>query len=206
MSVITSGKTFSNGEQLSADKLNLMLTGATFSTSAVDSTSTRVDSNGAIIVRDGGITTAKIADTAVTTAKIADGAVAFEKLDDVIDDDTMATASATTLATSESIKAYVDSAPNFTPSTYAGEESVTLPSGLIMKFGKATGTGDTTITYGTPFPNAVLSIVLTNIDSGSGGSAGESNPHVKTGYTTSQFQCYINTGADGGTFWQAIGY
>jgi hypothetical protein len=60
MSVITSGKTFANGEQLSADKLNLMLTGATFSNSAVDLTSTLVDSNGAIVVRDGGITPSKL--------------------------------------------------------------------------------------------------------------------------------------------------
>ena len=75
MSVITSGKTFANGEQLSADKLNLMLTGATFSTSAVDLTSTFVDSNGAIIVRDSGITTAKLADDSVTAAKLASDAV-----------------------------------------------------------------------------------------------------------------------------------
>ena len=76
MSVITSGKTFANGEQLSADKLNLMLTGATFSNSAVDLTSTFVDSNGSIVVRDGGITTAKLADGAVTATKIAANAVA----------------------------------------------------------------------------------------------------------------------------------
>jgi len=138
MSVITSGKTFANGEQLSADKLNLMLTGATFSNSAVDLTSTLVDSNGAIVVRDSGITTAKlatdavttakIADSNVTTAKIADSAVAFAKLDDVIDDDTMATASATTLATSESIKAYVD--------TTAQSEAQTA----AMQYSGATGT------------------------------------------------------------------
>jgi hypothetical protein len=75
MSVITSGKTFANGEQLSADKLNLMLTGATFSNSAVDLTSTFVDSNGAIVVRDSGITTAKLADDSVTAAKLASDAV-----------------------------------------------------------------------------------------------------------------------------------
>lgn len=128
MSVITSGKIFANGEQLSADKLNLMLTGATFSNSAVDLTSTLVDSNGAIVVRDGGITNAKLADAAVTTAKIADSAVVFAKLDDVIDDDTMATASATTLATSESIKAYVD--------TTAQSEAQTA----AMQYSGATGT------------------------------------------------------------------
>jgi hypothetical protein len=117
MPILTKGTTFSNGEQLTADKLNDLLDGATFNQEATDSSSTTVNSSGQIIVNDGGVT--------------------FAKLTDVIDDDTMSTASATTLATSESIKAYVDSndAPNFTPSTYAGETSITFPNGLIMKFG-----------------------------------------------------------------------
>lgn len=59
-------------------------------------------------IADANVTTAKIADANVTTAKIADANVTFAKLADVIDDDTMATATDTTLATSESIKAYVD--------------------------------------------------------------------------------------------------
>jgi hypothetical protein len=45
---------------------------------------------------------------AVTTAAITDGNVSFVKLGGVIDDDTLDAASATTLATSESIKAYID--------------------------------------------------------------------------------------------------
>ena len=48
-----------------------------------------------------------IYNNSITTAKIADANVTFAKLADVIDDDTMATATDTTLATSESIKAYV---------------------------------------------------------------------------------------------------
>ena len=108
MSVITTGKTFANGEQLTADKLNQVTDNATFTTSAVDNVSTQLAGE-AIIVRDGGVTTAKLDDSAVTTAKIADANVTFAKLTDVIDDDTMATATDTTLATSESIKAYVDS-------------------------------------------------------------------------------------------------
>ena len=36
MSVITSGKTFANGEQLSADKINQVTDNATFTTDAVD--------------------------------------------------------------------------------------------------------------------------------------------------------------------------
>ena len=56
----------------------------------------------------GTILTADIADANVTTVKIADANVTFAKLTDVNDDDTMSNASPTTLATSESIKAYVD--------------------------------------------------------------------------------------------------
>jgi len=110
-------------------------------------------------LNDGAVTTLKIADANVTTAKIADANVTFAKLTDVIDDDTMATASATKLATSESIKAYVDasSTSGFLPSSYTGGESVTLPNGLIMKFGiSSIGSGATkTITFGTSFTSAI---------------------------------------------------
>tara|TARA_R110000796_G_scaffold197476_1_gene313801 strand:+ start:180 stop:875 length:696 start_codon:yes stop_codon:yes gene_type:complete len=97
MAIINKGTAFSNGEQLSASKLNDLVDGATFGTDSVDNASTLVNASGAITVRDSGITTAKILDANVTFAKLAD----------VIDDDTMATATDTTLATSESIKAYV---------------------------------------------------------------------------------------------------
>jgi len=108
MSVINKGTAFSNGEQLTADKLNDLVDLATFDQSATDSASTTVNTSGQIVVADSGVSTAKIASDAVTTAKILDANVTFAKLTDVIDDDTMATATATTLATSESIKAYVD--------------------------------------------------------------------------------------------------
>ena len=70
MAIINKGKSFADGEQLTADKLNQVIDNATFTTSAVDNVSTQL-SGGAIIVRDGGITTAKLNDGAVTTAKIA---------------------------------------------------------------------------------------------------------------------------------------
>ena len=121
MAIINKGTAFSNGEQLSASKLNALIDDATFGTESVDNSSTLLNGNGSITVRDSGITaaklatnsvtTAKILNANVTTAKIADSNVTFAKLTDVIDDDTMATATDTTLATSESIKAYVDSNP-----------------------------------------------------------------------------------------------
>jgi hypothetical protein len=147
MAAISKGTTFATGDQVTASGLNNLVDNSTFASGAVDNTSTQL-SGGAIIVKDGGVTTAKlndgavttakiadanvttakiadsnvttakiadanvttakIADSNVTTAKIADSNVTFAKLADVIDDDTMATATDTTLATSESIKAYVD--------------------------------------------------------------------------------------------------
>ena len=99
MPIINKGTSFSNGEQLTADKINNLLDLATFNQSATDSASTAVNSASQIVVADSGVTTAKIKDANVT----------FAKLTDVIDDDTMGTATDITLATSESIKAYVDS-------------------------------------------------------------------------------------------------
>lgn len=89
MSVITKGKTFTNGEQLTAGKLNQMLDAATFSSAAVDNTKTTLSA--------GAIT-------------IAPNAISFTELSDALvnDTDSMSDASATTLATSESIKAYID--------------------------------------------------------------------------------------------------
>lgn len=107
MSVLTPGTTFANGEQLTASDLNLLLQGATFTQSSVDNQSTQLVGT-AIVVADGGIIAAKLAADAVTTSKILDANVTFAKLADVIDDDTMDTATDTTLATSQSIKAYVD--------------------------------------------------------------------------------------------------
>ena len=214
MAIINKGKSFANGEQLTADKLNQVIDNATFTTSAVDNTSTQL-SSGAIIVKDGGVTTAKlndgavttakIADSNVTTAKIADANVTFAKLTDVIDDDTMATASATKLATSESIKAYVDGGGGFTPSTYAGEESVTLPNGLIMKFGSQTVGSDSTasVSFSEAFPNLIVQVQLTiktiiSLGSDAGLSA--------TSQTTSGFTIQNGSAGAATISWMAIGY
>ena len=211
MAVISKGQTFATGDQVTASKLNNLADNATFASGAVDNVSTQL-SGGAIIVKDGGVTTAKLNDGAVTTAKItdanvttakiADANVTFAKLTDVIDDDTMATASATKLATSESIKAYVDaSAPIFTPSTYAGEESVTLPNGLIMKMGIEPQSGATgTVTYGAAFPTSVVSVNITPVD-----TLSRSTSLAITASSSSAFS-WISNSNHTAIHWQAIGY
>ena len=66
MSVITKGKTFANGEQLTAGKLNRMLDAAVFSSAAVDNTKTTL-SGGAITIAPNGITATEIAQSFLDT-------------------------------------------------------------------------------------------------------------------------------------------
>tara|TARA_R110002073_G_scaffold324239_2_gene502049 strand:+ start:788 stop:1861 length:1074 start_codon:yes stop_codon:yes gene_type:complete len=60
MPIINKGTSFSNGEQLTAEKINNLVDDATFDQSATDSASTTVNSTGQIIVADGGITPSKL--------------------------------------------------------------------------------------------------------------------------------------------------
>ena len=82
MPIINKGTAFSNGEQLTADKINNLLDLATFNQSATDSASTTVNSASQIVVADSGVTTAKLATDAVTTAKILDANVTTAKIED----------------------------------------------------------------------------------------------------------------------------
>ena len=61
-------------------------------------------------------------------------------------------------------KKYVDDnvgSANWTPTSYAGEESITFPNGLIMKQGADTisGSGTTTVTFAAAFPTACTRVV-----------------------------------------------
>lgn len=228
MAVLSKGHTFANGDQVTAAKLNNLVDASTFVSGAVDNISTQL-SGGGIIVKDGGVSTAKLADSAVTTNKIANSNVTKAKIENVadmkvlgntsgsatapqevsiLDDDTMATASATTLATSESIKAYVDSAPNFTPSAYAGGESVTLPNGLIMKFGTITsgipnlGVAGT-ISFASSFPTACMyATIITNAYT----SASLENNTIESVSTSQITYKHGMNPAPSVIYWQAIGY
>ena len=70
MAVISKGTTFATGDQVTAGKLNNLADAATFASGAVDNVSTQL-SSGAIIVKDGGVSTAKIADNAVVPTKVS---------------------------------------------------------------------------------------------------------------------------------------
>ena len=59
MAILNKGQTFSDGEQVTSTKLNTLVDGSTFASGAVDDVSTQL-SGGAIIVKDGGVTPAKL--------------------------------------------------------------------------------------------------------------------------------------------------
>ena len=118
MAVITSGKTFANGEQLTADKLNQVITAATFATGAIDNGVMQIVGD-AITIAEGGVSTAKIADSNVTKAKIENvanmkvlgntsGSANSPQEVDILDENDMSSNSDTSLATQQSIKTYVD--------------------------------------------------------------------------------------------------
>lgn len=124
--------------------------------------------------------------------------------------DTTPTNASTNMVTSGGVKDYVDnkvsSIPNgFTPTSYAGEESVTFPNGLIMKFGSVTGGNGTVVTYGSQFPNAVLSVVATDR---SAYSDAYGNATFVTESTTTSFKILSgrSVSSAGPFYWQAIGY
>jgi hypothetical protein len=92
MAIINTNGSFGSSDTVTHTTLNTVADGATFNDPVDEETLeliTTGSNSGKLRVKAGGIT--------------------FSKLTDVNDDDTMSNASATTLATSESIKAYVDS-------------------------------------------------------------------------------------------------
>lgn len=102
-------------------------------------------------------------------------------------------------------KEYLDNRGVFTPSTYAGEESVTLPNGLIMKFGLHTTTmGTNSITFGTAFPSVCINVQYSRQKST--WSAFNENGCVVGTPATTGFNVYIDGSAWGNFYWTAIGY
>jgi hypothetical protein len=152
MPLIQSGKTFNDGEQLTAGKLNQMFSDASLSTAGVDGTSIIVNANDVLAVRS--INSSRIDSGAVITDKLPDSTdktdgVTFAKMQhissgkilgrtsandgqigesfDFKDEDDMSSDSATALASQQSIKAYVDDE--------ISDNGITQTSGTAPYFG-----------------------------------------------------------------------
>ena len=91
----------------------------------------------------------------------------------------------------------------FVPSTYAGEQSITFPNGLILKVGTENVAGDTEdiVTFSTPFPNAFVNgQVSFNED-----NTALASPAACQG-ATSTIEITNGDASTRAIFWQAWGY
>ena len=201
------------------------------STTALDSSTPKK-----IIVKNAGISSTQLATDAVTTVKVENNAITLAKMATQADQTVLGNVSGgaavptavpivgaagilinndslgtddTKGATQGNIKAYVDasSTDGFTPTASASDtKSVTLPNGLIMKFGRVVASGSTTTTinfsdFGGNFTNDIFSVVLTPERSG-----GETNPtRLNAAPSTSSFVIRNHLSGDTDVDFIAIG-
>ncbi len=224
MAILNKGQTFSDGEQVTSAKLNTLVDGSTFASGAVDDVSTQL-SGGAIIVKDGGVTTAKIADSSVTTSKIPDSSVTKGKIENVanmkvlgntsgssaspqevsiLDEDDMYSDSNTAIPTQQSVKAYVDGSSSFTTEDGQSAGYQIFSSGLKMAWGDAKTTSGSAVTFpsGVNFSVAPTVQLTYNKAAGLGSYYGTQAKDV----TTSQFTYAGSYSNLYGARYLAIGY
>jgi hypothetical protein len=101
------------------------------------------------------------------------------------------------------------------PAVYAGEESVTLPNGMILKFGKTSSpTGDcgaggktATVSFSSAFPTALVSVVAIPVDAASVASISWSiATFATTGFTIRYGELAEVAQQLNGFYWFAVGY
>lgn len=222
MAIITTNGSFGATAAVTSTTLNAVADAATFS-DPVDGTSLELKGDGKLGIKDAGVTTAKVADSSskttgvtfakmqhISTAKVLGRTSASEgdvEEVDLLDQDDMSSNSATSVATQQSIKAYVDTSKtsSFTPSTYIGEESVTLPNRLTMKFGSKSVSGDSnaSVSFSEAFPDSIVQVQLTiKTIISLGADAGLS----ATSQTTSGFTIQNGSAGTETISWMAIGY
>jgi hypothetical protein len=156
----------------------------------------------------------KLANATVTKAKIENvnnmkvlgntsGSISAPSEVSVLDEDDMNSDSSTALATQQSIKAYVDDLTTFAPSNYNGEQSVTLPNGLIMKFGQATAVKDTTtdVNFDVAFSSAINAQITAKEN-----TASDTYQIKITELTPSKLVLRNTQGADREVHWMVVGY
>tara|TARA_R110000772_G_scaffold172101_1_gene283970 strand:+ start:1101 stop:1736 length:636 start_codon:yes stop_codon:yes gene_type:complete len=160
MPIITTGTAFTSGSSVTSAKLNNIANAATFN-DPVDGTSLELKGDGKLGIRDNGVTAAKILNSSVT----------FDKLNDVQDDPAMASAASNKLATSGSIKTYIDStaitqstgdAPYYGCRAWAHYDMITQnirASGNIDSITR-NSTGKCTVVFTEPMPSAYYAISL----------------------------------------------
>jgi len=159
-------------------------------------------------LNDLGSPTAALTAGSILTADIADANVTFAKLTDVIDDDTMATATDTTLATSQSIKAYVDdsgitqttgTAPYYGCRAFASYNgsTQTLNNGANIVSVTRNSIANYTFNFDVAMPDTNYSVVTGGSNSGVTNASYIAVAQVIT-KTTSSFTIIVNGGGPSG--------
>ena len=181
--IITTGQTFNATDAVTSTKLQNIASEATFDDPADETSlelSTTGTDNGKLRIKDGGVTKAKIENVAnLRVLGNTSGSSVPPQEVQILDDDTMATADAATLATSESIKAYVDSngitqssgtAPFFGCRAFAAFDG-SIASGSITPFSPSGNVasvermseGRFRVTFSTPMTNANYTVVASTM-------------------------------------------
>ena len=174
MAIITTGNPFGATDAVTSTTLNNIANAATFDDPA-DETSIEVNSSGQLGIKDGGVTKTKIENVAnLRVLGNTSGSPTAPQEVEIIDSDTMTGATATNLATSESIKAYVDSntitqttgtAPYFGVRAWANynmsTDTVRASGNIASIVRDTTSTGFAEITFTTPMTSAYYSIQIT---------------------------------------------
>lgn len=93
-------------------------------------------------------------------------------------------------------------AETFTPSAYAAEQSMTLPNGLVVKFGTDQINNGARFQWGSSFNNALMSVIVTPVTATYYIAVVDNSPAADVGGFT------LITNAPNGNYfnWIAIGY
>lgn len=159
MAGIETSQTFANNDQVTATKLNNIISDAKLNANAVDGNGT---STGTIYVNASGVLSAGKIDE----ANINDNQVSLGKLAQIADGKVLGNISGGTANVSEVSTTDVSKA-GFTPQAYTAGESITFPNALVMKMGRTAVSGTTTaITFAGAFTGAILSVQVTPEKSG----------------------------------------
>ena len=185
MAKISTGQSFNAGDQVTSTKLNNIVGTAFLDSDSVTGTTLNLTS-GQLKVATNGITDNELNANSVTTAKIQNDAVTYDKIQNVaansvignttvstatptnvsiLDEDDMASDSATSLATQQSIKAYVDANTTVglelqAKASFEGITTVTRNTNAEVNIASVvrTGTGSYTVTFTSAVTDPVVSL------------------------------------------------
>jgi hypothetical protein len=216
MAIITTNGSFGATDAVTSTTLNAVADAATFS-DPVDGTSLELKGDGKLGIKDAGVTKAKIENISAplrVLGRTTAGAGVAEEVT-INDNDDLSGASAITLATDQSIKAYVDSssitkttgtAPYYGCRAFASYNGSTgaLNNGANIASVTKNSTGTYTFNFDVDMPDVNYSLVVGGTFSGQTGNAYISAFQAFS-KTTSSFQIKTTgSGPSGGLIDQVI--